>query len=460
MPEKWTPVPGHTREQSAIELTLFVLRKHYWESNVASDESVFDSPFFWFGAAEPEFSVDREAVLSLFRQFPGRVPKCNLTGEEFHAHMLAPDVCMVAGRFWVATDPSTDVFIRFHQRISTCVRWREGKARICMLHLSIPYSEMTEDDVGFPAQMARQSREYMNQQLEEQKKLIARQAAELTDIYNTVSCGILRLRRTRSGEYRLLSFNPTLARLMDRTEESVRSMDWSQGFGADTAVEDVRRLRTYLDCLKEPGDHSGVDYQIYTGQGRTVYLHSRNDFISHEPEGDVLQRLTYDVTDRVRLEQALKRQSFEDSLTGLYNRNHYNEVMEGLLRRPPTRLGVVCVDLNGLKEWNDSYGHSAGDERLRRTAVCIAEVFPGKAHRVGGDEFLILDWDRGEADFRETVRRMMEALERDGLSVSAGVSWREGDCDIRAQMDEADRRMYRAKAEFHGARRDVPAGEK
>ena len=77
-------------EEAAIEVTRSLLQKHYWESNVAADEDVFDEPFFWFGAAEPEFSVDREAVLSLFRQFPGKVPKCNLTDEEFHAAMIAP----------------------------------------------------------------------------------------------------------------------------------------------------------------------------------------------------------------------------------------------------------------------------------------------------------------------------------------------------------------------------------
>ena len=51
MAEKWTPVPGCTREEEAVGLTRFLLRKHYRESNAAADESIFDEPFFWFGAA-------------------------------------------------------------------------------------------------------------------------------------------------------------------------------------------------------------------------------------------------------------------------------------------------------------------------------------------------------------------------------------------------------------------------
>ena len=457
MAEKWTPVPGCTREEEAVGLTRFLLRKHYRESNAAADESIFDEPFFWFGAAEQEFSVDREEVIGLFRRFVGQVPRCNLTEEDFHAVMIAPDVCMVAGRLWVATDPSTGVFLRVHQRITTCVRWREEKPRLCMLHLSNPYVEMTEDDVGFPTEMAEQSREYMRRQLEEQKQKIARQGAELTDIYNTVSCGILRLLRTPAGEYRLLTFNRALAALMDRTEEDVAAMDWSQGFGADAAVvEDIQRLRASLDGLKAPGDRSGADYQIRTGKCRVVYLHSDNDFISREPEGDVIQRLTYDVTERVRLEQALKRLSLEDPLTGLYNRNSFNETMARFRCEPPCRLGAACFDLNGLKGWNDRYGHSAGDALIRRAGEVIAAVFPGKAYRLGGDEFLVLDDEREEADFRAAVRRVEKALEREHISVSAGISWREGGCDARRQADEADRLMYEAKAAFYGGRKQSP----
>ena len=453
MSQSWTPIPGQSREQNAVDLTRFVLHKHYWESNVAADETVFDEPFFWFGAAEQEFSVSREAVLSLFRQFPGKVPKCSMTGEDFHAAMISPDVCMVAGRFWVATDPATGVYIRFHQRISTCVRWREGKARICMLHLSIPYSEMTEDDVGFPTEMAQRSREYLKQQLEEQKKLIARQAAELTDIYNTVSCGILRLLRTADGRYRLLIFNRALSDLLGMSEGEVERLDWSRGFAEDIFPEDIPLVQDALGQLGEPGDCSRIDYRLHSRSGRSVYLHANNQFISWDGEGAVIQRLIHDVSERIELEQALKRLSLEDSLTGLFNRTHFNQVLEELLRQPPQRLGVACFDLNGLKAWNDRFGHSAGDELLRRTASRLAEFFPGQAHRMGGDEFLVLDCERSEEDFRSAVHQTMEALERDHVSVSAGVSWRGERCDIRQQMDEADRRMYEMKGRYHSRRR-------
>ena len=451
MSETWAPVPGHSRERSAIELTRFALQKHYWESNVAADETIFDEPFFWFGAAEPEFSVDREAVLSLFRQFPGKVPRCSLTDEDFHAAMIGPDVCMVAGRFWVATDPSTGVFIRFHQRISTCVRWREGKARICMLHLSNPYVEMTEGDVGFPTQMAQQSRDYMRRQLEEQKRKIAQQAEELSDIYNTVSCGILRLLRTEDG-YRLLTSNRAAADLIGVAEEEVQGLDWSRGFAEDVFAEDIPLVQGALEQLREPGDRTSIDYRLRSKSGRAVYLHASNKLISRDEEGEIIQRLTYDVTERIELERALKRMSFEDALTGLFNRNRFNQTVAAFQRQRPGQLGVACFDLNGLKRWNDQYGHSAGDDLIRRTAAHIGAAFPGRAYRIGGDEFVVLDAERGERAFRASVEAALEELRREDISVSAGASWRGGDCDVTRQVDEADRLMYEEKGRFYGSK--------
>ena len=142
MSDHFILTPELSREQTAVELTRFLLYKHYQESNPVADESIFDEPFFWFGAAEQEFSVNREAIIDLFRRFVGQVPKCNLTDEDFYAAMIAPNICQVAGRLWVSTDPSTGVFLQVHQRISTCVRWHDDKPRICMLHLSNPYVEV------------------------------------------------------------------------------------------------------------------------------------------------------------------------------------------------------------------------------------------------------------------------------------------------------------------------------
>ena len=72
---------------------------------------------------------------------------------------------------------------------------------------------------------------------------------------------------------------------------------------------------------------------------------------------------------------------------------------------------------------------------------------------MGGDEFLVLDWARDEATFRGAVQQALEALALDHISAAAGISWREGSCDVRQQMEEADRLMYEEKSRYHQSRR-------
>lgn len=89
--------------------------------------------------------------------------------------------------------------------------------------------------------------------------------------------------------------------------------------------------------------------------------------------------------------KSLKKLSFEDSLTGLFNRNKFNQTMHSFETASFSQLGVAAIDLNGLKKVNDQMGHSAGDSLIRCTADHIAHAFPGKSYRVGGDEFLVID---------------------------------------------------------------------
>lgn len=126
--------------------------------------------------------------------------------------------------------------------------------------------------------------------------------------------------------------------------------------------------------------------------------------------------------------------------------------MQKLEKEPLSRLGVAAIDLNGLKPINDRMGHSAGDSLIRSTANHIIGMFAGECYRIGGDEFAVIDTKLDEEAFRNAVAAAKENMEQDGISVSVGVSWRGVDCSIKEQLDEADRQMYRAKAEFYSSR--------
>ncbi len=117
---------------------------------------------------------------------------------------------------------------------------------------------------------------------------------------------------------------------------------------------------------------------------------------SKDYKGRTLTCVIRDITQRKALERKLRHLAFHDKLTGLGNRDLFNEDMSGILRNiqvDPTWCGsVMFLDLDGFKHINDTLGHDSGDELLvetaRRIRVCLREL--DVAYRFGGDEFVVV----------------------------------------------------------------------
>lgn len=439
-------------EKAARELTRHMVHKHYCDHDEEALIALFDDDIVWLGAGEGEYAAGIDAVAPLFRSFSGKVPRCLLSEERYEAVAVSPDVCFCSGSMYIATDPAEHIYLRVHQRVTTIFRRAGEHLRCCHIHLSNSYVEMGKDELGFPEKMARHTYEYMRQCIGEQKKRLEAQTAELVSIYNTVPCAIIRLLRTPDG-CRLLSFNRALAEMMALDEASVRKLRWERGFSDDVLPDDVPRLENSLSELRQPGDSLTVDYRVTNHLGRLFFLTSVNTLISSDEKGQIIQRIAFDISQHKEMESTLTRMSFEDSLTGVFNRNKFSQdVMKARQEGKQTQLGVACFDLNGLKEINDTQGHSVGDALICRTARHISRVFVGKAYRIGGDEFVVVDRESDEHAFRSAVTEVCNHMRADKISVAVGISWSAACCDIKARFDEADKRMYSAKAAFYESR--------
>ncbi|MFK7988960.1 MAG: GGDEF domain-containing protein [Sandaracinaceae bacterium] len=151
----------------------------------------------------------------------------------------------------------------------------------------------------------------------------------------------------------------------------------------------------------------------------------------------------------------LSRLATEDALTGLANRRSFGRALTRELARRRRVAGpaVLLLDLDGLKQINDTYGHAAGDEAIQRAAnACACSIRGGDlAARLGGDELAILLPDTGLAGAERVANRVCEAIERERvrnqpLRVSLGiaVAGPDGD-DEGAVLAAADNRMYEQK---------------
>lgn len=97
----------------------------------------------------------------------------------------------------------------------------------------------------------------------------------------------------------------------------------------------------------------------------------------------------------IRLREALRTQSVRDALTGLYNRRYLEETLERELRRAARAehsLGVLIIDLDHFKKFNDAYGHEAGDMVLRETGASLTKGIRAEDFvcRFGGEEFVVI----------------------------------------------------------------------
>jgi diguanylate cyclase (GGDEF)-like protein len=145
--------------------------------------------------------------------------------------------------------------------------------------------------------------------------------------------------------------------------------------------------------------------------------------------------------------------SFHDQLTGLYNKNFFNEEMKRLDTTRKLPISVVISDFNDLKKINDNYGHKTGDKFLKAYADILKKISRQEdiIARWGGDEFVILLPNTGEEKTKNLIDRIKSELKKieisnEKLSIAFGYAVKESnEQDIDEVFKKADQRMYKNK---------------
>lgn len=146
----------------------------------------------------------------------------------------------------------------------------------------------------------------------------------------------------------------------------------------------------------------------------------------------------------------LNRLSYHDTLTTFYNRNRYIADTDDM-KDTDSPVGIVYLDVNGLKDINDLRGHAFGDKVLVECARRMRETFEGADfYRIGGDEFVIICRRWGKEAFEEKVELLRKNFERDTICRAAvGSRWAKETEDLPQIIADADARMYEDKKEFY-----------
>lgn len=233
----------------------------------------------------------------------------------------------------------------------------------------------------------------------------------------------------------------------------------------------------------EPSDASPIscrhvegegDIGAYTcipivGRGQILgLLHLRGEILrtrkTRAALDDSIDRLTDQLSlslTNIELRERLENMALRDALTGLYNRRFLDETLErdlAKLKRENKVGAVMLLDVDHFKRFNDTHGHQAGDEALRRVGTALAAAVRASdvACRYGGEEFLIFLPDCNLAEAQTKAEKIRAAVAGTSMSmgervipnvtISIGLAMFPGHAPTRAQLIQAaDAALYRAK---------------
>lgn len=275
----------------------------------------------------------------------------------------------------------------------------------------------------------------------------------------------------RSRLFRTLDDPTTLRRFVEKVREGVyitNADGWIldanpafvRMFGAPSLAElkrhNVRELlvdpsmrEREMDLLERTDGLREFELEIKRVDGGVRTVLDTSLMVIHPEDGEILfHGVLVDITHRKDLERRLHELSLRDPLTGCHNRR-YLDTVAGDLESSPEAFGVIAIDVDRFKEYNDSNGHAEGDRVLRQLSRQLMRQVrvDDSVIRAGGDEFLVLIVEQAEMALDAVARRIAALSGAVTVPFSLGLALRRDGESLATTIDRADRTMYEVRAD-------------
>lgn len=218
-------------------------------------------------------------------------------------------------------------------------------------------------------------------------------------------------------------------------------------------IESAKRDYPHVSTVAMTGYSKEYDYVDVVNAGAADFINK--PFGIEELEAKVRRA----IIERNIMDE-LNKLSITDSLTGLYNqRNFYIRLKDEITRseRQKHPLGLILLDLDNFKNYNDTHGHLAGDELLQKVGEIInLKIRQGvdSGYRYGGDEFAVILIDADEAISKVIGQRIEQGIkEKCNLSASLGYAYFSEGMAMKDFIETADKQLYTVKKKRNNKRK-------
>jgi diguanylate cyclase (GGDEF)-like protein/PAS domain S-box-containing protein len=264
--------------------------------------------------------------------------------------------------------------------------------------------------------------------------------------------------QVKDGRYLLA--NRSAEAILNRKREDATGLTAADIFNPKEAKLIIARDEA---AIKKRGMIS-EEHPISTKDGLRLFLTRRATVLNDSGEPEYLIKTHEDVTDRRQTESRMAHMAYHDGLTDLPNRAAFLQALRQMIEAcegTGEEFAVLCVDLDGLKEVNDVFGHALGDKLLVEVAQRLQDAASGGVvARLSGDEFgLIIDGkqpDAGLALARQLGDALAQEFQIDGRAVRSGVTtgmsvFPHNGADAASLLANAGAALFRAKQKSRGA---------
>jgi len=292
-------------------------------------------------------------------------------------------------------------------------------------------------------------RQSLSQELESTKKFL-----EL--VVDNIPVALI-VEQVKDGRYLLA--NRSAETILNRKREEATGLTASDIFNAKEAKLIIARDEA---AIKKRGMIT-EEHPISTKDGLRLFLTRRATVLNDSGEPQYLIKTHEDVTNRRQTESRMAHMAYHDGLTDLPNRAAFLQALTQMIEAcegTDEEFAVLCVDLDGLKEVNDVFGHALGDKLLIEVAQRLQDsARGGLVARLSGDEFgLIIDGkqpDAGLALAKQLGEALAPEFHIDGRAVRAGITtgmsvFPHNGPDGASLLANAGAALFRAKQKSRG----------